>query len=430
MYPRKVLTAFSLTALAATALLPLLVERPPAAFLPPRDGPWPWAAKLLVTGILLLVVAGRWYLDRRLHEAGGPSMLTFLAAAAAMTACHWLMVDSQTLPNETVESWQRDLYLGTLNHTYDPPHRYRPLPYGFVRLLEWVTHDWSFSCLAYRFFFNYWLLWAWHRFACLFHAPRRAALTLLPFLLYYPLSIALYRGQLTDPLSHTLFVLGFLYIFEDRPLALAAALALGIVAKETAVLLVPCWLVCHLRGGWRAWITTAALGAAATAAFLAARLSFGWQPGAKEMNGAGLMIGTNLGLGEPGAYTGVPLIVNYLHPLLFVAPFVPPIAWQWRRIDVRLRLVAATLTPLLLVSNLCFGWLYESRNYVPLLPLFTTMALPVRRPSSTRAQLLPQMRSGPDEQAEGKSGGVRAVGDRSQHSRQAGGVPADHDGNG
>jgi len=422
MSPRKVLTAISLTALAAATLVPLLVERPPIDFLPLNDAVWQWTGKLFVVGVLLLIVAWRWYIDRALHEADGPLTLMFLAAAGAMTACHWLMVDHQPYPAE----WQRDLYLGILNHTYEAPHRYRPLPYGFVRLLEWVTHDWVFSCLAYRWFFNYWLLWAWHRFACLFHAPRRAALTLLPFALLYPVSIALYLGQLTDPLSHTLFVLGFIYIVEDRPVALGVALVLGIIAKETAMLLVPCYFVCCGWRGWRGWLTTAALGAAATVAFLGARLPLGWQPGAEQMNGAGLMIGTNLGIGAPIARMPVSLAVNYLHPLLFVVPFLPPIAWHWRTIDVRLRWMAMTLTPLLLASNLSFGWLYESRNYVPLLPLFATMALPVRR-SSARAQLAPQMRSGADDQAERQSRGVRAVGDRSQHTRQAGEEPADHD---
>ena len=72
-------------------------------------------------------------------------------------------------------------------------------------------------------------------------------------------------------------------------------------------------------------------------------------------------------------------------PLLFVAPFVPLIAWNWRATDVRLRRMAVTLTPLVLVCNLCFGWLYESRNYVPLLPLLTTMALPARKEVSPPA---------------------------------------------
>jgi hypothetical protein len=33
-----------------------------------------------------------------------------------------------------------------------------------------------------------------------------------------------------------------------------------------------------------------------------------------------------------------------------------------------------TLVQLLIVSNVCFGWMYESRNYMPLVPLLATMA--------------------------------------------------------
>jgi hypothetical protein len=372
---RGLLTALAFAALALAALAPLMLESAPVEFLPAYGAAAAWTSKLVVAGALLGVIALAWALHR--FEPVGWFNVALLAAAGAMTACHWLRIDSRSLPDHTpIEQWQRQLYLDILNHTATPPHLYRPLPYGFVRLLEWATHDWTFSCLAYRWFFNYWLLWAWYRFACLFHPPRAAALTLLPFVVYYPLSIWLYLGQLTDPLSQTLFVLGFICIIEERPFALAAAVALGILAKETAVLLVPCWFVCQWRNGWRGWLKTAALAVTAVAAFLAVRLPLGWWPGAAEMNEAGLMIGNNLGLGRPTAKTSVSLVTNYLHPLLFVLPFVPPIIWQWRRIDVRLRLLAVTLTPLLLASSLCFGWLYESRNYVPLLPLLTTMALP------------------------------------------------------
>jgi hypothetical protein len=374
-------TVLGLTAVALVSLLPLLIESPPVDFLTPRGALDRWVGCPLVAGLLLAAIGWRWLIDREAGEANAPRTLIFLAAAGAMTACHWLMVDQQPLPAD----WQPKAYLQILNHTSEPPHQYRPLPYGFVRLLEWLTRDWLFSCLAYRCFFNYWLLWAWYRFASLFHTPRRAALTLLPFVALYPCSVAFYLGQLTDPLSHTLFVLGFVYIFEDRPFALSAALALGVLAKETAVLLVPCWFVCHAWNPRRTWVETALLGGVAAAALLAARLPFGWRPGAREMNGAGLMVGTNLGLGEPIAFTSVPLVLNYLVPLLFLGPFVPSIAWNWRTIDARLRLLAVTLTPLLLASNLCFGWLYESRNYVPLLPLLTTMALPVRKEGSPPA---------------------------------------------
>ncbi len=171
--------------------------------------------------------------------------------------------------------------------------------------------------------------------------PTCARLTLVPLAVLYPLSVAHHWGQLTDPLSHTLFVLAFVYLLEDRPFALAAALALGVLAKETAVIVVPAYLACYWRRGRPAWRIAAGLGAACVAAFLAARLPLGWRPGYGNINGtAGLMIGTNLGFGTAIAWTTVPLWENYLHPLLFVGLFVPALARRWPCIDPRLRACA------------------------------------------------------------------------------------------
>jgi uncharacterized membrane protein len=185
-------------------------------------------------------------------------------------------------------------------------------------------------------------------------------------------------GQLTDPLSHFLFVLSLIWLLEDRPWPLAACLALGVAAKETAVLIVPVYLACFWRQGLRAWITTAGLGLACLVSYLAVRLPQGWHPALTDVHGLDqLMIGTNLGLGEPIARRGAPLWANYLYPLVFVGLFLVPLAWHWRRLDPRLRTVCATLVPLLLASNVCFGWLYEARNYMLLIPLLATAALSV-----------------------------------------------------
>ena len=52
--------------------------------------------------------------------------------------------------------------------------------------------------------------------------------------------------------------------------------------------------------GWPAFTKTAGLGLVCLVAFLAVRVPFGWRPDFGNINGtAGLMIGTNLGIGEP-----------------------------------------------------------------------------------------------------------------------------------
>jgi hypothetical protein len=379
---------------ALLSLTPLVGEPRPVEFLPPHaTAMLTWGGKALVVLLMAVAVAVRARADRRTEPHAGLLTVGFVALAGLLTACHWYEVDR----DPPRAAWQRKHYLNVFNHEGEPdnpfgaPHNFRPLPYGFTRSLERVTGDWWFSCVAYRWLFTYWFVWGWYRFARLFLAPPAAALSLLPLPLLYPLSVFYYWGQLTDPLSHALFVLALISIAEDRPLPLAGALALGVLAKETAVILVPAYWACWWRKGIPSLLWTAGLGAVCVAAYLAARVPLGWWPGYGAINGTeGLMVGTNLGIGPP-LYHGAPgddrqtVFQNYLHPLLFVGPFLPPAVWKWRRLDGRLRALFVTVTPLLLLSNLCFGWMYESRNYVPLLPLLATMALAGGRRSGRAA---------------------------------------------
>src|SRR5439155_20870811 len=146
-------------------------------------------------------------------------------------------------------------------------------------------------------FFTFWFLWGAHRFARLFLESAAALATLLPLVILYPFSVAYYSGQLTDPLSHALFMLALIYVVQDRWLLLALALALGVMAKETVLLVTVSYFVCYWRQGWPALMKTAVLGTACVAAFLAVRLPFGLRLAYEAINGTGgLMIGTNLGI--------------------------------------------------------------------------------------------------------------------------------------
>jgi hypothetical protein len=406
----RLVTAVSLGLLALLAVGPLLLEPRPVDFLTPYSSTtatvFRIAFVLLLMGVALAVRAR---LDRPREPRATRNIVLFAVLAGLMTLLHWIEVDIQKHPRQ----WEPDLYKKLLNHEYDAPHNYRMLPYGFARLTERVTHEWMFSCVSYRWFFTFWFIWASYQLARRYLNPDRARWTLLPLFLLYPLSVSRYCGQLTDPLSHALFVLAFLYLLEDRPVALAVALALGIAAKETVVIVVPAYLACYWRRGWRSWFITAALGGACVAAFLAARLPLGWRPGSyDQINGTtGLMIGTNLGFGEQISQLVPSLFENYLHPILFVGLFLPSIVRRWRHIDPHLRALFLIVTPLLLASNLCFGWLYESRNYMPLLPLLATMALWTgRRADSIGGEGMPQGRHVTDEHPGDQTAQMRSVG--------------------
>lgn len=385
--------------IALVSLPPLFAERLPALvhapelhnawvrdgtiiYVAPEDRQSDWLGHLVVVLGLVGAITLRAWADSVKDRRALVLAAVFMFISGAMTACHWLVLDS----NGYLTHWQQWMHWRILNHICDAPHQYRPLPYGFTRSLELISGDWSFACAAYRWFFNYWFVWGWYHFARLFLPWSRALVSLVVLIAYYPLSIQWYWGQLTDPLSHSLFVLAMIYTVRDRWWLLAVSLFLGIVAKETVVLMVLVYGACYWRQGRRAWARTFALGLVCVAAFLGTRVPLGWWPGSNaDINGAdGLMFTANLGLHHLGigeqTYKGpAPLIEHYLHPLLFVVPFLPAIFSRWRHLDPRLRATFLVLTPLLILSSLLYSWLYESRNYVPLLPLLTTMSLPGRR---------------------------------------------------
>jgi hypothetical protein len=392
------LAGVGLVLLAALSLAPLLLETVPVWFVPPLAPPLlGWAAKVLVVALMCLAVVLRAIADRRSESQPGLVAVALVVLSGLLATYHWVEVDTRmmqrpdpqspsSLRSYFLEDWQRGLYLAVLSHRteYPPgafwvPHAFRPLPYGFTRSVERITGDWRFACFAYRWFFTFWFLWASYRFIRVFHRPTRAWLALAMIAAFYPLSVRYYNGQLTDPMSHALFVLCLIYVVEDRWLALAGALFLGVMAKETAVVIVPAYGVCQRRQGLAAVLKTAFLGLTCTLAFVAARVWVDpdWRPAYQSINGtSGLMVTSNLAIGRP-PFRLAPqmLVINYLHPLLFVGVFLPMIAIRWRWADPRLRALFLVLTPLLLASNLCFGWLYESRNYMPLLPVLCALAL-------------------------------------------------------
>jgi hypothetical protein len=387
------LGALGLTFIASVVAWRLVAEPPgDDGFLAPFRSPLARAgSQLLVLACMALTLAVRAAADRKRAAGNGFNVLVFAILAGALTAYHAYLVDRriyEVRPGVTgqAEEWQRGLYLGVINRMRPPgsenyfvPHVFRPLPYDFTRAIELITHDWYFACFTYRWFFTFWSIWATYRFIEIFHSRRQAWCGPLLYGLLYPFSIQNYLGQLTDPLSHALFILALIYVVEDQWILLAAALALGVWAKETVAIVVPAYAACYWRRGWRTVLITMMLAVVSLAYFLAARLPLGWRLDIGSINStSALMIRSNLGLGQADYQSTISIYQNYLQPLLFIGIFLPFVAWQWPRADRRLKTLFLTLTPLLLASSLCFSWLYESRNYLPFLPVLTALALPWR----------------------------------------------------
>lgn len=325
------LGGLGLLAVAVISLAPLLFEplprEPVAAY---TSAALSYVAKFVTLLVLSCAISVQALLERCRK-----SIYLLCALAAAMTLVHFVMVDRQRKD----AAWQSELYFDILNHhrdaeddQYRAPHQFRPLPYGFARSLELITGDRIFASWVYRWFFLYWFVWATYQFARLYLAPFRAALTVVPLALLYPFAIAFYMGQLTDPMSHALFIVSLLCVIQGRLILLAASLALGIMAKETVVIVVPAYcLYARYKGvqPGRIILRALGLGVVCIAAFLATRMPLeGWSFNNQSMNGnEQSMVTSNLltpawaarvGLDPPLYRSTVPMSQNYLQPLLFV----------------------------------------------------------------------------------------------------------------
>ncbi len=368
-------------AVSVGLLLLALLSLPPLLAPGPHDWASPFASALAAVaakvGVLLAMFAF-------IGWAGRPTRETLAAAglAAALAIGHRIAIDDRPDAAE----FQHKIYREILRLGPEPievcvPHGYRPLSYGFVRSLELATGDWPFSCLVYRWFFTFWFLWAAYRLAAIFVSPAAALAAPMICALYYPLSCLRYLGQLTDPVSHALFALGLVWIVEDRRGLLLAALVLGMLAKETAVILVPAYWACHWGQGTRAALWSAVFLAACTFAFLVARWPLGWRPGT-SLNGVDgtMMFWANFAPRETDAQTGAWLIERWLHPFVFVVPFVPLAVRGWRHYPPSLRPLALTVVPLMIGVHVTMSWSYESRNYMPAVPVLAVLAIHSLKP--------------------------------------------------
>jgi hypothetical protein len=376
--------------MGATAILsiaPLLLEHPPVKPAVRLPAPWSYLSLIGVLEAMWAIIILRTWMDREALLGG----MVLGILSLAMSAWHHESVDLARVDSGGPyirEEWQQEVYQYVLNREKTTPdgfsyvpHVYRPLPYGFTRTLEHLTGNWRFACFAYRWFFTYWFLWASYWLVRRFHGPAGGWVTIGIISALYPFSIWYYYGQLTDPMSHALFVLAMIYIIDDRWLPLACALGLGIAAKETAMILVfGYWLCCLKRGS--DWILRpAALIAVCLFAYVAVRAPLGgWTPNFRSINATeGLMIASNLGIGMKRHVSASPIYENYLFPLVYVGLFLPFIAMRWQQLDDRVKALLISVVPLLLLSNLCFGWMHEGRNYMPLIPLLASAALPEAR---------------------------------------------------
>jgi hypothetical protein len=244
------------------------------------------------------------------------------------------------------------------------PHSYRFLPNGIVRWMELCGTGYEPARDAYRLICVLLLFYAISRYAGLYTAYAGRMITLLLVAVAYPISFENYNGQLADPLSHLSFVLAFLFLANEEFWPLLTVLLIGSLAKETVLVMTLYYVLFHRKE--KNYIGKAALLCAGTViAYFGVRLAI-----LKGTMNYVQVSATPLGHIRVNAGF-LPWIPAFL---LTVGVFLPFLAIGWDRTPAVLKRLALFLLPSLFLSSLVFGWLYETRNFMPLVSVLAVIA--------------------------------------------------------
>jgi hypothetical protein len=368
-----ILICAGLIVLGASPILLSLEPAPSVAFFSTHPA-WQMVGRLF----LLAVVAGAIFLTFRLDGERGPAKLArfcgFVLIAALLTDLHYFTRDVVTL------SWQADQFNTILRHTCWPPDQYRFLPQGILWWMAAGNADFLFSYLAYRFLFTFLVCQAIYKFAREYLSPRDAVLAVLVYGAFYPLSTRYYNGNLLDPMSHATFMAALTCCHRRAFWLLFWFFALGMFIKETVLVVIPCYYLMNLET-FRlrdAQLRTrlALLFITGVALFLACRIPFHFNYDFKSLNRTNTWT-LNANLGLPGAkqYSSVPIFERHLHPILFIFMWLPLIIWRRDLLPRSLFWTALYFAGAIYLTNVLFGWNYESRNFVPVLVVLVVCTL-------------------------------------------------------
>jgi hypothetical protein len=351
-----VATLLSLTPLVVPAL-----RRPP---LLPFGVQLPLLALALALPVATLLACWRFVpldLDRR-AKAGLYALLVGLTLL--QVHLHFTEVDLaphrySTGAFQDNTHWQRVIHAAVLDGATGATiagHNARVLPNGFTQLLIVATNSFVTGRTIYRLTFQLLLLLSIYLLGRAWFSHRAALLGLAFYALVYPVSLRYYAGQLTDPMSHLSFTLGMLFLARGPFAYLALAVLVGVVAKESVILIALAYAL--LRRDDARWLprSTLLLGGGLGLIWLIRWLVDHDAPTAESLSGQAFEH-LHRNLAEWRLW--IPQVAFTL------GLFAPFLALGWRRCPPLLRGLCVLLATALLATSARFSWLREARNFVP-----------------------------------------------------------------
>lgn len=351
---RSLFLPAAILAIASASLLPVLAY---STFAAPIDDRFHETFKvaLLVIPFLLVLIC---YKSDTFSENKKPVFVLLILLTLMLVDVHYVYIDTTSNYFKTITNheWQLELHENIMR--LDPgsiPHSYRFLPDSFARLVEFLTGDFSYARSFYRHTFMFMLLYSIYYYAMLYCRQSTAVLSVLFYAAVYPISIRFYAGQLTDPMSHLLFVWSFIFAERDDFTCFSLVVLFGILAKESIVIMPVYYLLLKLKTGDSLakpvlLIIVSAAVVLSVRSLIAADMEYENISGVEPSH-----IMNNLAQYEIWsrqlAYT--------------LGIFIPFFILSWKTSHARLRDLVLFLLPPLILSNIMFSWLHESRNFIP-----------------------------------------------------------------
>ena len=322
--------------------------------------------KVLFAAIPVVVVL----LCRRIDIDCSPQQRTALfiflvALSASLVYIHFIYVDTaaNTFVYHSNLEWQMETHYSVLR--LDPksiPNTFRFLPNTMVRIVEFCTGDFIYARTLYWLTTMFMLLFSIYYYARIHYGHEKALLAVLLYACIFPVSIRFYAGQLTDPLSHLTFVLSFIFLELNLFFAFVTALAIGVMAKESIVVMAVYYFLFRRKD--EHWFRNSVFACLVCAAIVLS-IRFFIVPGAKTPLNDFFVIGN---MDKWKFYFSA----NFGHyrlwtwQMLFtVGVFVPFLILEWKSAARSVRNLAVFLLFVLVLSNMTFGWLKETRNLIP-----------------------------------------------------------------
>jgi hypothetical protein len=329
------------------------------------------ALRVAGKGLTIAVLLGAIFIIARMDSTKMPAKLAIygglVVLALVLTDLHWNITDMA--PQDTGDlsrgAWQVEQYIKIITGHECAPHQYRFLPQGILWWIFAAAGDFQFAYIAYRAFFTFATCLALYKLSRMYVQHKESLIIVLLYAILYPFSIRYYYGNLLDPLFHLIFFMSLIYCQKGRFVEFAFLVTMGMFVKETTILLVPCYYLLNMEsqhfGKRTTVLRTGLLAGWCMLLFLLCRIPFGFRGTNETLNGVAiLMIGPNL-----WAPMVMSLWTRHMHPILFLLIWIPIVVLFRKLLPRPLFFTTIYLAISIYLTNLCFGWNYESRNFIP-----------------------------------------------------------------